>query len=671
MKKIIGCILGSSLMFFQLLQAAVIATRLSNPESVSGQADGLFPGGDRENSYAWCMDILKQPDGEYLYVGSNRDLVYLFLVASLQAGNFPPDVTIDYLCESVFQGDITSATDLRGRIFRRKANDDNGEWELVYTSPLIPGTFFPRDLGYRGALTFIDSAGTDTALYIVTTALPVPGVPISTRVLKFPHNFGPGSQPKEVLRLASLPGQSNTLRPIAQYNGKLYVGTSTNEIYESALPPEQTPSPWPPDTATVGWRVVATDIDFLQAGEKYKYFCWEFQEYNGYLYVVLGSIEPDDHATHGFLLFRGRLEPAAKHANEAGWVWEEIVGDTGLYPPGMGISSHGVASLVVFNDYLYVGTFNDVLGPLITSGPAGIITSINPPRIYRFSRDHQVEMVIGDVNPDSPYLFLRSRIGNYGSGFFNRSLTQVFFPQPWNTFNYSMNQYIWWMEVYQGKLYCSTFDIRVFLKYLTDEALVVFGIDDAGVREQILRAIVLLSQANNNPAGFDVYVTADGTNWQPVTRDGFGDQFNYGGRVLKAADNSMYIGTANPFYGCQVWRLEEQVGSAGGGNCFIATAAFDTPLAGPVQVLRNFRDNLLLKFQAGKGFVAWYYRHSPLAARFISRYPLAKWLVRMCLYPVVAICWLWLKDYLGALLLVLSLGLMTKNLGWLNKKSGN
>jgi hypothetical protein len=35
--------------------------------------DGLAPDGDRENSYAWSMDVL----GDQLYVGSNRNVFSL------------------------------------------------------------------------------------------------------------------------------------------------------------------------------------------------------------------------------------------------------------------------------------------------------------------------------------------------------------------------------------------------------------------------------------------------------------------------------------------------------------------------------------------------------------------------------------------------------------------
>jgi len=156
MKKFLMLMVFVALFIFFVRDAGAVSviTRLSNSGNTSGQPDGLLPGGDRENSYAWCMDILSHADGDYLYVGSNRDLMYLFLMASLQAGNFPPEVTIDYLCNTIFQGDIAEATDLRGRVFRWKT-DGSQDWEIVYTSPQLPASIFPKDLGYRGALVSI------------------------------------------------------------------------------------------------------------------------------------------------------------------------------------------------------------------------------------------------------------------------------------------------------------------------------------------------------------------------------------------------------------------------------------------------------------------------------------------------------------------------------------
>ncbi|WP_180325802.1 hypothetical protein [Bifidobacterium pseudolongum] len=42
---------------------------------------------------------------------------------------------------------------------------------------------------------------------------------------------------------------------------------------------------------------------------------------------------------------------------------------------------------------------------------------------------------------------------------------------------------------------------------------------------------------------------------QTVANDGFGDPFNHGLRIFSNTDDYMLIGTANPFYGTQLWRV--------------------------------------------------------------------------------------------------------------------
>lgn len=58
--------------------------------------------------------------------------------------------------------------------------------------------------------------------------------------------------------------------------------------------------------------------------------------------------------------------------------------------------------------------------------------------------------------------------------------------------------------------------------------------------------------------GFDMLKTSDGVNFEVVTDDGFGDPYNYGGRSLVTTSEGLYLGTANPFYGAQLWRLSAQ-----------------------------------------------------------------------------------------------------------------
>ena len=83
-----------------------------------------------------------------------------------------------------------------------------------------------------------------------------------------------------------------------------------------------------------------------------------------------------------------------------------------------------------------------------------------------------------------------------------------------------------------------------------------------------------------------------------------------------------------------------------GGGCFIATAAFGTPLAGQVEILRQFRDRYLLTNAPGQKFVAWYYRNGPVAAKYIEDKPLIKAAVRVALYPLIGFSLLLISGYL-------------------------
>ncbi|MGQ9546299.1 MAG: X2-like carbohydrate binding domain-containing protein [Dehalococcoidia bacterium] len=70
--------------------------------------------------------------------------------------------------------------------------------------------------------------------------------------------------------------------------------------------------------------------------------------------------------------------------------------------------------------------------------------------------------------------------------------------------------------------------------------------------------------------------------------------------------------------------------------CFIATAAYGTPLAEEIQILRRFRDEYLLTNPLGRFLVSIYYGVSPPMARFITEHPSLKPMVRIGLVPIVA-----------------------------------
>ena len=73
-----------------------------------------------------------------------------------------------------------------------------------------------------------------------------------------------------------------------------------------------------------------------------------------------------------------------------------------------------------------------------------------------------------------------------------------------------------------------------------------------------------------------------------------------------------------------------------GGFCFIATAAYGTETASELDILRDFRDQVLLKNALGSRFVEAYYRVSPPVADFIARNDFLRAVVREVLVdPIV------------------------------------
>lgn len=82
-------------------------------------------------------------------------------------------------------------------------------------------------------------------------------------------------------------------------------------------------------------------------------------------------------------------------------------------------------------------------------------------------------------------------------------------------------------------------------------------------------------------------------------------------------------------------RATPSSGGGGGGSCFIATAAYGTPLAPELDVLRGLRDQRLLTNAVGTAAVDAYYRLSPALADRVARAPGLAALTRALLVPVL------------------------------------
>jgi hypothetical protein len=80
-----------------------------------------------------------------------------------------------------------------------------------------------------------------------------------------------------------------------------------------------------------------------------------------------------------------------------------------------------------------------------------------------------------------------------------------------------------------------------------------------------------------------------------------------------------------------------QLSTDTGSMCFIATAAYGSPTAEQLDVLREFRDVVLLPNSLGAELVSLYYETSPPIAEFISRHEVVRTAVRVGLDPIVAL----------------------------------
>ena len=86
----------------------------------------------------------------------------------------------------------------------------------------------------------------------------------------------------------------------------------------------------------------------------------------------------------------------------------------------------------------------------------------------------------------------------------------------------------------------------------------------------------------------------------------------------------------------------------GGGFCFIATAAYGTDTAEQLDILREFRDAVLLPNSLGAEFVSLYYKTSPPLANFISQHEILRTAVRVGFVDSIVAILTWSHDLWSA-----------------------
>ncbi len=106
---------------------------------------------------------------------------------------------------------------------------------------------------------------------------------------------------------------------------------------------------------------------------------------------------------------------------------------------------------------------------------------------------------------------------------------------------------------------------------------------------------------------------------------------NVNSAVTNITMNDDYLITADFSFGPFPW-------------CFIATAAYGTDTAKEIDILREFRDTVLLPNNLGARFISFYYRTSPPIADFISQHEILRTAVRVCFIDPIVEILTWTHD---------------------------
>lgn len=587
--------------------------KLSHPEKDVKVADGIvdylgdgvvdvvtdpeaegYNAGDRGQNYAWAAVGY----GDWIYVGTCYAAIgnTLSLMKSSLGDEFDDKVlkaTFDALYNGTFFLEEADGGKPKGVL--TKINTKTGETKVLMSGTLNGQTpLFRNAIEYKGKLYFCGSVGGGGIGFLPS----VWQVDPETDECKVVYA---GLNSAKDYAAAYKQGISTGIRGMCVYNDQLVISNVTMDAATGKSSATLLISSDPEK----GFTQIA-DSDSLFNYPAYRYSdsiyggsIWDMVEYNNSLYVSIctGTEDnmPNNNTMQSFALVRGDQNA------DGTFTWTPVAGDQkkdgarytfGIDPER---TRSGAANLMVFNDYLYIGEYNDeeiALERILFSKTgknadgqfgggldcrflnANLDQSVN---LYRMDKNENMELVVGN----STKMFPNGSLSGLKSGFGRNE-----------------NQYIWRMEVYDGKLYVGTHDASSLLEcfgqfvngnllkrtpsewkdqwsYLKAlmEALTTVDPNGTGNPDtlaqtikfsynfvfknitvrNIASAIKLLNYLRTAKRGFDLYVTEDGVNFETITIDGFGDPYNHGLRVFAATDQGLCLGTANPFYGTQIW----------------------------------------------------------------------------------------------------------------------
>lgn len=143
-------------------------------------------------------------------------------------------------------------------------------------------------------------------------------------------------------------------------------------------------------------------------------------------------------------------------------------------------------------------------------------------------------------------------------------------------------------------------------------------------------------------------------------------------KAIDSADNDSALSdemSVEPVPTTDFWEAYKAAGGTDpGGFCFIATAAYGSPMGAELDLLRAFRDQILWPTALGRAFVRSYYDWGRHAAAWIAPRPWAKSLVKIALQPLILVAAL--TTTLGGLETALLFGLLGALMVGLRRRIG-
>ena len=649
---------------------------------ITDSSDPNYNAGDRGQNYSWSSVAY----GDWMYVGTCYSAMgnTLTLMQNILGDKFDKDV-MEAALKAMFNGTFYYGHEdgVDGGGILVKVNTKTGETKLLMSNSLNGmAPLFRNAIAYNGKLYFCGSvhvngrSGLPSVYEIDPTDDSYKAVYVG---LSSMQDYG----------AAYKKGISTGIRGMCVYNGKLVI----SNVFANATTGESGATILASSNPSEGFTVIASQRDlfdypaYTYRDSIYGGSVWDMVEYNGHLYVSIctGTEEnaPDDNTMQSFAIVRGDENA------DGTFTWTPLIGDQekhgarytfGIDPER---TRSGAANLIVYKDHLYIGEYNDeqiamerILFNKTGEGSDGSLGGVDcsfvnanleqSVNLYRMDKDENIELLVGDATT----MFPNGGISGIGSGF-----------------GHNENQYIWRMEVYDGKLYIGTFDTSSLLEpigqfsngdiigmtpeqwatqlqyikellellyeknktnpvatyemqatpetatpetamYMDDMAVEVedsfaseaaaltdmmeiapdvlgndteaavlspensvedritslqdfsdyyetmldqyeqlaaeydLGDDLKDAFEKLLNqetwdkiksVLVCLHYMRTASRGFDMYVTSDGVNFETLTTSGFGDPYNHGLRVFAVTNQGLCLGTANPFYGTQLW----------------------------------------------------------------------------------------------------------------------